>query len=542
MMNIKKRQVKDGIFTFSAYCSVILLVLALIVVLVPMLMKGATAVGFDGTVEFRRLQLEKYSRGNRDLILDEMAASQKGIEEIYAMIDKFNVGIDTSSIISEIKVLYREYGDELRFNDVPDDEYAARRTKAKTLRNAFIDALEAEHAEDISDSLEIVFKYSKDPVFKGTCYEKIFALASDFKEASADIDFAKRDEYKKDIIEIQSLLAMLFGPRPGSDKPALVMEQYGATRWDVATRLLDDIMYRIVWTSQDGSKKLVKTLIPRRLTFQGTHFEAFFDILPDKTKQILSPRKTIYWRYFIDDSTPGHFFGGVGPEILGTLILTSLAMLIAVPLGITAAAYLVECAGDNWIVKVIRGFINTLAGVPSIVFGLFGMAFFVTVLLPMFGQKPQPCILSAAMTLAILVLPVIIRSSEEAIKAVPRTYKEASLALGAGEARTFIFVTLPAAMPGILTGIILSLSRAAGETAPILFTGAVALGPLPKSIFSQTRTLSYGCYDIAVGDRLAMMVPHKQYGMVATLIVLVLLLNIIAICIRSRMSSKLKGQ
>jgi len=145
------------------------------------------------------------------------------------------------------------------------------------------------------------------------------------------------------------------------------------------------------------------------------------------------------------------------------------------------------------------------------------------------------------MTLAVLVLPVIIRSSEEAIRAVPRSYKEASLALGAGNLRTFILVTLPAAMPGILTGIILSLSRAAGETAPILFTGAVALGPLPKSIFSQTRTLSYGSYDIAVGDRLAMMVPHKQYGMVATLIVLVLLLNLIAILIRSKMSARLKG-
>jgi phosphate transport system permease protein len=135
----------------------------------------------------------------------------------------------------------------------------------------------------------------------------------------------------------------------------------------------------------------------------------------------------------------------------------------------------------------------------------------------------------------------MIRSSEEAIKAVPATYKEASLALGAGKFKTFILVTLPAALPGILTGVILSLSRVAGETAPILFTGAIALGPVPKSIFESTRTLSYGSYDMAVGDRLAMMVPHNQYGMVASLILLVLCLNALAIILRTKLFKRLHG-
>ena len=146
------------------------------------------------------------------------------------------------------------------------------------------------------------------------------------------------------------------------------------------------------------------------------------------------------------------------------------------------------------------------------------------------------------MTLAILTLPVMIRASEEAIRSVPQTYKEASLALGAGRFRTFVRVILPAALPGILTGIILSLSRIAGETAPILFTGAVALGPIPKSVFQPTRTLSYGSYDMAVGDRVAMMVPHNQYGMVVTLVALILLLNGMAIMLRGRVFKKLKGQ
>ena len=153
----------------------------------------------------------------------------------------------------------------------------------------------------------------------------------------------------------------------------------------------------------------------------------------------------------------------------------------------------------------------------------------------------KKCILAASLTLAILTLPVMIRASDEAIRTVPQTYKEASLALGASGFRTFVTVTLPAALPGILTGVILSLSRIAGETAPILFTGAVAMGPMPKSFFDPTRTLSYGSYDMTVGDRISMMVPHNQYGMVVTLVILVLCLNALAIGLRSRVFKRLKG-
>jgi phosphate transport system permease protein len=257
---------------------------------------------------------------------------------------------------------------------------------------------------------------------------------------------------------------------------------------------------------------------------------------------MLNPKWTFYWKYFIHDQINSHYFGGIGPEILGTLLLTLLGMLFVIPLGVISAAYLVECASDNFAIRIIRLCINTLAGVPSIVFGLFGLAFFVLYLFPLLSMPSKPCILAASMTLAILTLPVMIRASEEAIRGVPKAYKEASLALGASRFRTFVTVTLPAALPGILTGVILSLSRIAGETAPILFTGAVALGPTPKSLFDPTRTLSYGSYDIAVGDRLAMMVPHKQYGMVVTLVLLILCLNGVAIVLRSRVFRKLKGQ
>jgi phosphate transport system permease protein len=280
---------------------------------------------------------------------------------------------------------------------------------------------------------------------------------------------------------------------------------------------------------------------PRQARFAGTELEPLFGEVNEHIKDMLRPRLTFYWQYFIDESFNSHYFGGVGPEILGTLIITVLSILLAVPLGVIAAAYLVECAGDNWGVRIIRMCINTLAGVPSIVFGLFGVAFFIMFLLPALGMDSKACILAASLTLAVLTLPVMIRASEEAIRSVPRSYKEGSLALGASGFRTFITVTLPAALPGILTGVILSLSRVAGETAPVLFTGAVSMGSIPKSVLDPTRTLSYGSYDMAVGDRVAMMVPHNQYGMVVTLVGLILCLNLLAVILRARVFKKLKG-
>jgi phosphate transport system permease protein len=266
-----------------------------------------------------------------------------------------------------------------------------------------------------------------------------------------------------------------------------------------------------------------------------------FAYVEQNADRMLHPRRTLYWQFFWDDNVNSHYFGGIGPEILGTLLITVVATLFVIPLGIISAAYLVECARDGWVIRIIRMGINTLAGVPSIVFGLFGLAFFVLFLFPLLGFEPQPCILAAAMTLAVLTLPVMIRASEEAIRSVPTSYQEGSLALGASRFRTFVSVVFPAALPGILTGVILSLSRIAGETAPILFTGAVSFGAVPHSVFDPTRTLSYGSYDMAVGDRLAMMVPHNQYGMVVTLVVLILLLNAAAIGLRTRVSKRLAG-
>jgi phosphate transport system permease protein len=268
-----------------------------------------------------------------------------------------------------------------------------------------------------------------------------------------------------------------------------------------------------------------------------------FETIERDIEKMMNPRQVVYWQYFTDDSSVSHYLGGIGPEIVGTILLAVLCMAFAIPLGVTAAAYLTEFSREGPIMRGIRTCVNTLAGVPSIVFGLFGLAFFQIVVLPRFGMEPKASMLAGALTLSVLVLPVLIRASEEAIRAVPPTYKEAALSLGAGRLRAFVTVTLPAALPGILTGVILSLSRAAGETAPILFCCAVAYtSGFTVSPVGKVRTLTYGSYDLAQNDRLADLVPHMQFGMVMTLIGVVLLLNLVAIIIRSRIARKLRGQ
>jgi phosphate transport system permease protein len=253
---------------------------------------------------------------------------------------------------------------------------------------------------------------------------------------------------------------------------------------------------------------------------------------------MMNPHWTFYWGYFFDTATAGHFLGGIGPELIGTLLVTFFSILFAMPIGVATAAYLVETAKNGIVTKTIRLAIDTLAGVPSIVFGLFGLAVIVHYV------TGKPCILAGSLTLAVLVLPVVIRSSEEAIRSVPQTFREASLGLGASATRCFFTVTLPAAMPGILTGTILAMSRAAGETAPLLFTCAVATGGISNwanPMMEQMPVLSYSAYDIAIGDRLANMVPYNQFGLVAALIMLVLLLNLSAILLRGRIAKKLRG-
>jgi phosphate transport system permease protein len=239
--------------------------------------------------------------------------------------------------------------------------------------------------------------------------------------------------------------------------------------------------------------------------------------------------RVINWEFLTQMPRKAMTAGGIFPAILGTFYLTMGAICFALPLGVSAAIYLNEYAVQNRSVRIIRISINNLAGVPSVVFGLFGLAIFVKFL--NFGVS----ILSGSLTLGILILPTIIRASEEALSAVPDSFREASFALGATKWQTIQRVVLPNSFSGILTGAILSIGRAAGETAPILFTAVTFYSMrLPKSIFSEVMTLPYHIYALMTeGTHPESQVPIA-YGTALVLVFLVLGLNLMAIIWRNQ--------
>ena len=233
----------------------------------------------------------------------------------------------------------------------------------------------------------------------------------------------------------------------------------------------------------------------------------------------------ISWQFLTDVPRQGMRAGGIFPAIVGTVYLVVGAIIFALPVGLLSAIYLSEYAKDNYLTRIIKLAIVNLAGVPSVVYGLFGVAIFVVFF--NFGTS----ILSGSLTLGIMILPVIITASREALESVPNSFREASLSLGASKWQTIRHIVLPNAIPGILTGSILGLGRAAGETAPILFTvAAFYLPQLPKSIFDQAMALPYHLYVIST------QVPNVdekiRYGTALVLLFLVLFMNLIAIIIR----------
>lgn len=546
-MNISLRATFDKTFTILTGLSVVVLTVILIAVLGPMVYRGTGAVLFTGTVEFRKMQRDLFGRGGGAALEAEIAETEEVRRQLRTMIADFRKGIDIDAMSDQVRKIHREYGQQLRYQGVPTDQYTERRSISREIRDKLEETFAIKDVQQIKANVAEVLAYAEDPRFQDGLVREYFTLASTFLRTAEKVNLDRHHEYAQAVRDVEGILFFsdgrpgLLGAGPDDPTPPLAMLRYGSTRWDQVQNLLHRLRFYEVWEAQGPGEPLVKVTRPRAELFTGTPLENLIPFVQDNIDGLLKPRFTFYWQFFIDDNVDSHYFGGIGPEILGTVLITILGMVFVVPLGVIAAAYIVECSSDNWVMRIIRMCINTLAGVPSIVFGLFGLAFFVLFLFPLLGFEQKPCILAASMTLAILTLPVMIRSSEEAIRTVPQSYKEGSLALGASRFRTFLTVTLPAALPGILTGVILSLSRIAGETAPILFTGAVSLGPTPKSIFDPTRTLSYGSYDMAVGDRLAMMVPHNQYGMVVTLIMLILVLNTMAVVLRSHVFKKLKG-
>jgi phosphate transport system permease protein len=448
-MRLSTRKLLDRSFSGVGILAILLMAAALVVILAPIFYRGLRCFAFSGTVEYRRLMLERFSRGDRDELLAEDRLAQDARQPLYDMIDTFR---------AELK----------------------------------------------------------------------------------GMPFTERSAYRSSLQEFDEAVSKLLGPRPGQQRPVLVRMQYGQTRWDRAQVKLHHALFVESWDYSDTSAMGVKVHTPRVEEFRDTSLEPAFAYLEENVEAMLRPQFTVYWRFLFDDSIDAHFFGGIWPELLGTIYLTLGAMLFAVPFGIIAAIYLVEYAGTNLVVSGLRTCISTLAGVPSIVFGLFGLAFFINTC----QVSSSKSVLAGALTLSLLILPTVIRASEEAITAVPRTYKEAALSLGASKWRTIVTVILPAALPGILTGIVISMGRAAGETAPIIFTAAVSVGKpigLLEVLDQPTPALPWNIYNITTEHEAVDEIRHVQYGMVLTLVTMVLLLNATAIALRARISRKLKG-
>lgn len=241
----------------------------------------------------------------------------------------------------------------------------------------------------------------------------------------------------------------------------------------------------------------------------------------------------INWQFLSDIPRQGMRAGGIFPAIVGTIYLVFGAIAFSLPIGVLAAIYLSEYSRDNFLTRIIRLAIVNLAGVPSVVYGLFGLALFVVFC--KFGAS----IISGSLTLGIMILPIIITTSREALESIPQSFREVSLSLGASKWQTIRHTVLPNAIPGILTGTILGLGRAAGETAPILFTVAAFYLPrLPKSVFDQAMALPYHLYVIStqvpnVGEKI-------RYGTALVLLTLVLFMNLVAIIIRYKFRKRKK--
>jgi phosphate transport system permease protein len=237
--------------------------------------------------------------------------------------------------------------------------------------------------------------------------------------------------------------------------------------------------------------------------------------------------------FLFTNPVDGMTAGGIFPALFGTIWLVSVALLISVPLGIAAAIYLSEYAGENWFTRIINLAIINLAGVPSIVHALFGVGAFVMFF--KFGTS----ILAASLTLAIMTLPVVIVSTRESLQAVPHAFREACWNMGATRWQTIRKVVLPNSVSGILTGVILEVSRTAGETAPIMFTGAVFFTPfLPQSVFDQTMAMSLHLF--VVTTQVPGVPEELPYGVALVLIAMVLVMNSVSIALRMYMRGKKK--
>jgi phosphate transport system permease protein len=503
-MRLETRKLLDKAFSGLGLIAIAVMAMALLLILSPIVWRGSKAFVFKGTVEHRRVMLEQFDRGNVDKFNAEMETVTEARAPIYQMLADYEA--ETMALSTSM-----------------EEEIDAKKTKAKELKSQIRALKKEDGQEDEIAKLDAEEEHLKDE-------------AKALKTQLREMDETRNAPFKA----VEHAVKELLGPVPGQKKPVLLRQQYGQTRWDRTQVKLHELLYSEEWDYSNPDAMGVLVEKPRVDLFKGTKLEPLFDYTEEHIADIMRPRTTFYWQFITDKSKDSHIFGGIWPEVLGTIYLTLGAMIFAIPMGVVAAIYLCEYAKEGRVISFLRICISTLAGVPSIVFGLFGLAFFLNTI----QVSDSKSVLAGSLTLSLLILPTIIRSSEEAILAVPPAYKEAALGLGAGRWHTVMTVLLPAALPGILTGIVISMGRAAGETAPIIFTAAVSVGaPLKiwETLSQPTPALPWNIYNLCTEHEAVDEIRHVQYGMVFTLVAIVLLLNLFAILMRARISKKLRG-
>jgi len=243
-----------------------------------------------------------------------------------------------------------------------------------------------------------------------------YRMLSDFEQEMEGMSLEASRQYRSKYAPVRAAMSSLLGPLPGDPVPMLTRFQYGQTRWEKAEEKLHNILYEKKWDYSDPTVMAKAFDVPRAEEFAGTKLAPLFSYAERHLADMMQPQFTVYWGFFTDRSLDAHIFGGIWPEIQGTFFLAIGAMLFAFPLGVIAAVYFTEYAKEGFFTSILRSANSTLAGVPSIVFGLFGLAFFINTM----KVSESKSVLAGALTLAIMILPTIIRAAEEAILSVPK--------------------------------------------------------------------------------------------------------------------------
>ncbi len=571
-MKVSTRKLLDKSFTSSAYCVLGLVCLTILLFLAPIVYNGLQAVLFSATVEHDKFLHEVLNKETSASFTAELKKCADARKPLYAMMREFEN--PSAGAFSEaeksLEALRMQWKDGVknsaaRIEDILKNEDAQAREIgikkfADEIQGAYLAKIKsiegdeklgdynalrlmAAEAEKVSEAareaVNLLAKEShlgfsqKNALRRALCADTLAITEKALEEIGAR---TRNYEILKEGVR------ELLGPENAKErqKESLMRNKYGQTRTQLARDVLKEKIETISIHVKNKDGSLVQKSVSSAEYFKGKKPAEMVSYIRNNFDAMLNPHTTVYLGFFFDDPIDANIFGGMWPTILGTIYLTLGSMLIATPLGVIAAIYFTEYAKEGAVVSVLRMCVGTLAGVPSIVFGLFGLTFIINTLKVSEGKS----VLAGSITLALLVLPTIIRACEEALKSVPYSYKEAALGLGAGKWKSITSVILPAATPGMLTGVIISMGRAAGETAPIIFTAATSTGAALAiwEIFTQpTPALPWNIYNMASEHEMAERVLHVQYGMVLTLLAIVFTLNFAAIMLRARLQKKLKA-